>query len=86
MALKGLLKKIKQEGRLFRMATLDPTTMDQEKRTVELSFSSEEPYERYFGMETLGHGPGECRLGRLNNGGAGPAREWKRTIRSASAT
>ena len=37
-----------------------------EDRTVELSFSSETPYERSFGLEILDHKPGSIRLDRLN--------------------
>ncbi|MCK0533409.1 phage major capsid protein [Sphingobium agri] len=43
---------------------------DEEARTVELSFSSEEPYERWWGTEILDHADVAVRLGRLNNGGA----------------
>lgn len=45
-------------------------TIDEEKRTVELSFSSEEPYQRWWGTEILDHKAGSVRLGRLNAGGA----------------
>lgn len=45
-------------------------TIDQEARTVELSFSSEEPYERWWGIEILEHSTKAVRLGRLNGGGA----------------
>jgi HK97 family phage major capsid protein len=62
-------KKIRV-GRQERAASFDQATVDKEARTVELSFSSEEPYQRYFGQEILGHKPEECRLGRLNSGGA----------------
>lgn len=41
-----------------------------ETRTVDLSFSSEEPYERWWGTEILDHGPSSVRLGRLNGGAA----------------
>lgn len=34
-----------------------------------LSFSSETPYRRYFGMEILDHGEGAVDLGRLNGSG-----------------
>ena len=34
---------------------------------VEMSCSSEEPYERWFGYEILGHGENEVDLSRLNN-------------------
>ena len=37
---------------------------------VEFSFSSEEPVERYFGMEVLSHKPGAMNMARLNSGAA----------------
>lgn len=42
---------------------------DEEARTVEIAFSSEEPVERWFGSEVLDHGQGAVRLDRLRNGG-----------------
>ncbi len=42
-------------------------SVDVEARTVELSFSSEIEYQRYWGIEVLGHQPGEVRLGRLQD-------------------
>lgn len=36
------------------------------ERKVELSFSSEEPYQRWFGMEILDHAEGAVDLSRLN--------------------
>lgn len=36
--------------------------IDVEAGTVELAFSSEEPYERWFGIEELDHSPGAVRL------------------------
>lgn len=39
-----------------------------EDRTIELSFSSEIEGKRWFGVEILGHGPGEVVLDRLNGG------------------
>ncbi|MEO1221840.1 MAG: hypothetical protein AAFY42_10890, partial [Pseudomonadota bacterium] len=44
--------------------------IDEEARTVELSFSSEEPYQRWWGTEILDHKGSSIRLGRLNDGGA----------------
>jgi hypothetical protein len=41
-----------------------------ETREVELSFSSEYPVERSFGLEILSHAPGAVDLSRLNTGGA----------------
>lgn len=39
--------------------------VDEENRTVELSFSSEQPYQRWFGMEILSHDDGAVNLSRL---------------------
>lgn len=44
--------------------------VDEDARTVELSFSSETPVERWYGAEVLDHGQGAVRLDRLNGGGA----------------
>jgi len=44
--------------------------IDEEARTVELAFSSEEPVERWFGTEILSHDPGAMRTDRLTNGAA----------------
>jgi len=52
-----------------RMATFNREAIDEGNRTVCLSFSSEEPYERWFGDEILGHEKAEVRLGRLQDGG-----------------
>ncbi len=57
-------------GNQVRTLTLKRESVDVENRTVELSFSSETAVERWWGMEILGHGPGECDLSRLNNSGA----------------
>lgn len=38
-----------------------------EERVIEFPFSSEEPVERYFGMEVLSHKASAADLGRLNN-------------------
>ena len=53
-----------------RSMSISTRAIDEETRTVELAFSSEEPYERWFGMEILDHKPGSIRLDRLNTGGA----------------
>ena len=49
---------------------LDRRSINEQARTVELSFSSEAEVERYYGIEILDHASGSVRLGRLNNGGA----------------
>jgi len=41
--------------------------LDEAARTVELSFSSEDPYERWFGIEILDHGQKSVRMGRLQS-------------------
>jgi HK97 family phage major capsid protein len=46
------------------------TNIDGEKRTVRLTFSSEQPVERWFGTEVLDHSPGSVRLDRIRRGGA----------------
>ncbi|WP_294963836.1 phage major capsid protein [Sulfurimonas sp.] len=41
--------------------------VDEKNRTVELSFSSEDPYERYWGIEILDHSATSVDMERLNN-------------------
>ena len=55
-------------GDLQRFFQLDRAALDQENRTVRLSFSSEEPVERWFGSEVLSHSPESVRMDRLNGG------------------
>jgi HK97 family phage major capsid protein len=43
-------------------------SIDVTARTVPLAFSSEAPYERWFGIEILDHSPGSCDLTRLADG------------------
>ena len=47
-------------------ATLQRMEGEGNERKFTLSFSSEEPYERWFGVEILDHGPGAVDLARLN--------------------
>lgn len=63
------------EGKTFQRALSivreeGSQVIDEEKRTVEVAFSSEEPYGRWFGQEVLDHSAEAVRLGRLENGGA----------------
>lgn len=44
--------------------------VNEEDRTIELSFSSEEPYERWFGIEILDHSTKSVDMSRLLNKGA----------------
>ena len=56
-------------GPQYRHFSLDRDALDTEARTVALAFSSEAPYERYFGTEVLDHDSKSIRLARLTNGG-----------------
>lgn len=62
------MKEITKSKPLFRTAVFE-RNFDEENRTAELAFSSEEPVERWFGNEILDHDPASVRLGRLTNGG-----------------
>ena len=55
-----------REKTLSRDISLSLKAVDDEKRSIELSFSSEEPYERWFGPEILSHKDGAVDLERLN--------------------
>ena len=57
-------------GQSFRRDCVGMRNLDEDKRTIELAFSSEEPVRRYFGDEILSHNPSEVRLERLNNAAA----------------
>jgi HK97 family phage major capsid protein len=50
----------------FRTATLDRAALNEEKRTIDVTFSSEFPVERYFGVEILDHSEGSVDLSRMN--------------------
>lgn len=52
---------------LHRTIELDRAAINPEARTVELSFSSESPVERWFGFEILDHDPKSVDLRRLKN-------------------
>jgi len=68
------MKKMKpdkaQMQQMSRFAVFQRESVDVEKRTVEVAFSSEEPVERWFGEEVLSHAAGAVDLSRLNDGGA----------------
>ncbi len=48
----------------------DASRQDGEDLVVELSFASEDPYERWWGIEVLDCSPASVRLDRINNSGA----------------
>lgn len=57
-------------GRQWRTYGLNTREIDMEARTVPLSFSSEEPYERWWGVEVLGHAPTEVDMSWVSSGRA----------------
>lgn len=61
---------LSQMREMSRFATFRRESVDEEKRTVELAFSSEEPVKRWFGDEILSHELNACDLSRLNDGAA----------------
>lgn len=60
-------KKIKL-GNLAKSFSVEENSIDVENRRVKFALSSEEPYERYFGIEILGHNTDEVDLSRLQTG------------------
>lgn len=62
-------KHLKPGTRCERAATFDRAAVDDEARTVGLAFSSEQPCERWWGVEILDHSPQSIRLARLSSGG-----------------
>lgn len=56
------------EGQVVRAEA--PGEGEEDERAIELSFSSEEPYERFFGIEILGHERGEVDLEWIGSGRA----------------
>ena len=62
-------KHIKPGSTAHRSFAVDRSAVSEETRTVELAFSSEAPYERYWGIEVLDHTQTSIRLGRLTAGG-----------------
>lgn len=64
-----LRRKIEQET-FRRTATFKRDAIDEENRTVELSFSSEDPYLRWYGYEILGHEKGDVDMDFMSSGSA----------------
>lgn len=62
--------RINTQETFKRAFNIAQRNIDEEKRTVEVAFSSEEPYERYFGIEILDHSKKSVDLSRLKTGGA----------------
>ncbi len=64
------MAKVIKTGIMYRSDKIDRSAIDTEKRTVDLSFSSEQPVGRNFGNEILDHSAESVDLSRLNSGGA----------------
>ncbi|MDT0499703.1 MULTISPECIES: phage major capsid protein [unclassified Halomonas] len=64
------LRKLKAEGLRRDIVAGEVRAIDEEKRTVELAFSSEAEVERWFGIEVLDHSEGAMRTERLEDGAA----------------
>lgn len=54
--------------RSARICTVERDGIDKEARTAWLSIASEQPYQRWWGVEILDHGKGAIRDGRLKSG------------------
>lgn len=54
----------------YRAVAVQRAAINEAERTVELAFSSEQPYERWFGVEVLDHAKKAMRMDRLTNGAA----------------
>lgn len=61
------VRKLREEV-FFRELRFKRSAVDVESRTVEMAFSSEEPVERWYGIEILDHGPGSVDLSRMLDG------------------
>lgn len=69
------MAKMEMPARMYRAGQIDSArgpdgAADDDDRRVVLSFSSEEPVARWFGVEILGHNPGEVDLEWLGSGRA----------------
>lgn len=62
-------KKMKSSGERCFCAQIRAATEEENERKFIISFSSEEPYLRWFGPEILSHEEGAVDLGRLNEMG-----------------
>jgi HK97 family phage major capsid protein len=63
------MNKTIKTGVMRREYELRKEDVNQDSRTVALTFSSEEPYDRWFGVEILDHSKKAVMLDRLNQGG-----------------
>ena len=59
-----------ESRQLERTFSVERSGINEDERTIELAFSSEEPVARREGLEILDHSPESVDLGRLRSGGA----------------
>lgn len=57
-------------GLISRTVEIRKADLDEENRTVEIAFSSETPYERWFGIETLSHRAEHVDMSFIGSGNA----------------
>jgi HK97 family phage major capsid protein len=62
---KNQIKTKSIDGHQYRHFAIDRSKVEEAARTIELSFSSEDPCDRWWGTEILDHGSGSVRLARL---------------------
>lgn len=62
------MSKLKIPSMLYRDVEFERDSIDEEKRTIDLSISSDAPYKRYFGNEILDHSPKSIDMSRLKDG------------------
>ena len=63
-------EKTIKTGMLYRTVEIKDEEVNRDDRIIDVSFSSEEPIERFFGIEILDHEKESVRLNRLNKGGS----------------
>jgi HK97 family phage major capsid protein len=63
-----MTQKTLKAGKQFRQIAFDQSAINEDARTVDLAFASEEPYERSWGVEILNVDARSMRLGRLQRG------------------
>lgn len=70
-------KKMKTQTKTNKHFNAEPqyraaeaTNIDTENRTFDISFSSETPFERWYGLEVLDHDPKSIRMDRIKSGSA----------------
>lgn len=63
-------RKLRIPDVLYREISFERAAIKEEDRTLELSFSSEYPVERWYGTEILDHGKGSVEMERMESGTA----------------